>query len=81
MDALLMAFLLLLYLPFLASPFLYRQLPTLSPVVSTLVKDELIRSFHFFAVRSWRYRDLFLALLLQTLSPKSMESQQISTRL
>ncbi len=38
MDALLMAFPPLLYLPFLASPFLYRQRHTLSPAVSYLLE-------------------------------------------
>src|SRR5437762_1933608 len=43
-DALLVALLLLLYLPFLASPFLYRQWHTLSPVVSKVWKIQDVLS-------------------------------------
>ncbi len=42
---------------------------------ATLVKDELIRNILFFAIRSWSHTDLFPILLLQILSPKSMDSQ------
>ncbi len=42
---------------------------------ATLVKDELIRNILFFAIRSWSHTDLFPILLLQTLPPKSMDSQ------